>query len=60
MEDAVYFMGFASWLFKSHTIRIGHRFTKSSEIISHNLANASDAVEHINSLHQQMIESGLN
>jgi len=60
MEDAVYFMGFGAWLFKSHTIRIRHRFTKSSEVVIKNLANAPDAVNHINSLHQEMIEAGLN
>jgi len=59
MEDAVYFMGFGAWLLKSHTVRIGHRFTKTSEIIVKNLANAEDAVTHINSLHREMIEQGL-
>ena len=33
LDEALYFQSMGSWLFKSYTIRIGHRFTKSSEIV---------------------------
>lgn len=55
MEDAVYFSNFFSWILKSYTVRIGHRFTKKSEIILTHIKNGHDAVVHINQLHQQML-----
>lgn len=28
IEDAMYYTGFLSWMFRSYTARIGHRFTR--------------------------------
>jgi len=52
IEDAVYYPGFVSWLFRSYTVRIGHRFTKTSEIFVYHLAQGNKVVEQINTLHQ--------
>lgn len=57
IEDAMYFTGFFSWMFRSYTVRIGHRFTKTSEIIVSRLARGNKAVEHINQLLQEMLKA---
>jgi hypothetical protein len=59
LENATYFPNFGSWLFKCHTLRIGHRFTKSSEIVLSNMAQADHAVSAINVQHQNMVRLGL-
>ena len=55
IEDATYIAGFKSWLFKSYKIRVGHRFTKTSEIILPHVARGSEAVMHINERHKEII-----
>lgn len=55
IEDAVFFTGFVSWAFKSYTIRVGHRFTKGSELFIANVKNGNDAVSHINQLHRERL-----
>jgi hypothetical protein len=55
VEDAVYFPNFLSWLLKSYTVRIGHRFTKSSEIVLPHIAYGHKAVMHINEFHQNVL-----
>lgn len=55
LEDAVYFTGFWSWALKSYTVRVGHRFTKSSEIVLPHIARGNVAVEHINTFHSQVL-----
>jgi hypothetical protein len=58
MDDATYVNGFVSWVTRSYTVRIGHRFTRENEIVLHHIAGGRKAVETINALHQQMIRSG--
>jgi hypothetical protein len=58
MDDATYANGFVSWVTRSYTVRIGHRFTRENEIVLHHIAGGRKAVETINALHQQMIRSG--
>lgn len=58
MDDATYVNGFVSWATRSYTVRIGHRFTKESEIVLHHIAHGRKAVETVNTIHQQMIRSG--
>ncbi|NNG24867.1 hypothetical protein [Telluria aromaticivorans] len=58
MDDATYVNGFVSWATRSYTVRIGHRFTKGSEIVLHNIARGRQAVETVNAVHQEMIRSG--
>ncbi|MBD8710213.1 hypothetical protein IFT47_26630 [Pseudomonas sp. CFBP 13711] len=60
IEDAMYYTGFLSWMFRSYTVRIGHRFTKTSEIYVHHLAQGQNAVEHINQLHQSILRGELS
>lgn len=57
IEDAVHFMGFFSWIFRSYSVRIGHRFTKTSEITVTHLARGNKATEHINQRHQHMLRN---
>jgi hypothetical protein len=58
VEDAVYFPNFLSWLLRSYTVRIGHRFTKSSEIVLPHIARGNAAVMHINQYHSNLLANG--
>ncbi len=55
LEDAVFFPNFLSWALQSYTVRVGHRFTKSSEIVLRNIANGKEAALHINESHKQAL-----
>lgn len=55
MDEALFIQSFWSWLFKSYSIRIGHRFTKSSEIYLTSMARGKDAVITLNARLQDMI-----
>ncbi|UGQ46546.1 hypothetical protein [Massilia endophytica] len=55
MDEATFVQSFWSWLFRSYTIRIGHRFTKSSEIVLTHMARGKDAVGLVNTRHQTLI-----
>jgi hypothetical protein len=55
VDEAVYFQNIWSWMFKSYTIRVGHRFTKSSELIVSHMARGHEAVMTVNSLHQSLV-----
>ena len=57
IEDAKYITGFFIWLFCSYSVRIGHRFTETSEIFVTHLARGNKAVEHINQMHQKILKS---
>ena len=52
IEDAVFFTGFLSWAFNSYSIRVGHRFTKASELAIANVKDGRNAVAHINEVHR--------
>lgn len=58
LDEAVYFQSMGSWLFKSYSIRIGHRFTKSSEILLTHWAHGHEAVMSINGRHQDLARVG--
>lgn len=55
IEAASYYPGFFSWILRSYTVRIGHRFTRTSEIVLGHVARGDRAAEHINGLHQVML-----
>ena len=57
MDEAVYFQTLWSWLFKSYSLRIGHRFTKTSEINLSHIARGHEAVLKINAQHETLIRS---
>lgn len=48
LDDARFFTGFFSWIFQTYKIRIGHRFTKESEIVLTMMWKGQKAVTHIN------------
>jgi hypothetical protein len=58
MDEATFINGFTSWATRSYTVRIGHRFTKDSEIVLTNIARGKDAVALVNARHQALIRSG--
>ena len=58
MDEATFVNGFTSWATRSYTVRIGHRFTKDSEIVLTNIARGKDAVASVNARHQALIRSG--
>jgi hypothetical protein len=57
LDEAVFSQSLGSWLFKSYPIRIGHRFTKSSEILFSHMARGHEVVAAINSHHQSLVRS---
>jgi hypothetical protein len=58
MDEATFEQGFWSWISGSYTIRIGHRFTKESEIRLTDIAGGKDAVTKLNAHHQDLIREG--
>ncbi|MFL6659185.1 MAG: hypothetical protein ACJ8GW_13990 [Massilia sp.] len=58
MDEATFEQGFWSWLTRSYTIRIGHRFTKASEIRLTSIARGKDAVTTLNTYQQALIRAG--
>jgi hypothetical protein len=57
MDEATFVPGFWSWITRSYTIRIGHRFTKASEIWLTQIANGKDAVTTLNARQQELIRA---
>ena len=57
LDDATYSQSMWSWLSKSYSMRIGHRFTRSSEILLTNISRGDKAVIAINSRHQELARS---
>jgi hypothetical protein len=57
LDEAVYFQSIGSWLFKSYSIRIGHRFTKSSEVLLSHWAKGHEAVQIINKEHENLVRA---
>ena len=58
MDEATFEPGFWSWISRSYTIRIGHRFTKGSEIRLTDIAGGREAVTTLNTRQQAMIREG--
>lgn len=58
MDEATFEQGFWSWISGSYTVRIGHRFTKASEIRLTDIAAGKDAVAKLNAYHQNLIREG--
>ncbi|MNK12286.1 hypothetical protein D3C87_303450 [compost metagenome] len=48
VDGAGYFQGFLAWTCNSYCVRVGHRFTKSSEIVLRSVANGRKFVEEVN------------
>ena len=58
MDEATFVNGFKSWATRSYTVRIGHRFTRDSEIVLSNIARGKQAVASVNARHQALIRAG--
>jgi hypothetical protein len=54
LDDATYTRSMGSWLLKSYSIRIGHRFTRSNELLLNGIAHGDKAVIAINQKLQEM------
>lgn len=48
LDDATYTRSMGSWLLKSYSIRIGHRFTRSNELVLKGISHGDKAVMAIN------------
>lgn len=59
LDGAVMFQTFFSWLFKSYSVRIGHRYTKTSEIFLTHINKGHHVVSEINEHHKSLISNGV-
>lgn len=57
LDEAVFFKSMFSWMFKSYSIRIGHRFTKDSEVFLDHWDRGDQAVMAINARHQELVRA---
>jgi hypothetical protein len=57
LDEAVFFKSMFSWMFKSYSIRIGHRFTKDSEVFLDHWDRGDKAVMAINARHQELVRT---
>ena len=48
LDDATFTRSMGSWLLKSYSIRIGHRFTRSNELVLKGISHGDKAVMAIN------------
>lgn len=56
IDEATFKQNLFSWLFHSHTIRIGHRFTRASEIYLPSMSKGKQTVIFINQRLTSMIQ----
>ena len=57
MDEATFAPGFWSWATQSYTVRIGHRFTKSGEIVLTNIGRGKAAVATLNACQQELLRT---
>lgn len=55
LDEAGFQPSLFSWLFKSYTVRVAHRFTKSSEIVLRHVKDGQGAAITINRVHAELI-----
>jgi hypothetical protein len=58
LEGATFTGGFGSWLMRSWNIRVGHRFTRTSELVLDDVPNGKRVVELINAMHSRWLDRG--
>lgn len=58
LDEAVFFQGLVAWVTRAYRVRIGHRFTKSSEVLLSGMSRGNLAAIEINTRHQAMIRAG--
>jgi hypothetical protein len=54
LDDATYTRSLGGWLLKSYSLRIGHRFTRSNELILKDIGRGDRAVMTINQQLQEL------
>jgi hypothetical protein len=59
LDEAVFVPSFGGWLFKSYSIRLTHRYTKTNEIFITDIANGKQCIIQINSRHKYLIDEKL-
>lgn len=59
LDEAVFYQTFVGWVFKSYNLRIGHRFTRGSEILAMRIFKGDAAVREINQYHMDLIRRGM-
>jgi hypothetical protein len=59
MDEATFEPGFWSWISGSYTVRIGHRFTKGSEIVLTNIGRGKAAVTTLNAYQQELLRTNV-
>lgn len=60
LDEATFHNSFWSWISRSYTVQLKHRFTKASEIVEANMADGKQVVITINQQQQQYIrQSGV-
>jgi hypothetical protein len=57
LDEVVFFQTLWSWLSNSFSVKVGHRFTKSSEIFITHLGRGKDCVLALNAHHQELIRN---
>ena len=57
MDEASFEPGFWSWATQSYTVRVGHRFTKSGEIVLTNIGRGKAAVATLNACQQELLRT---
>ena len=57
MDEATFAPGFWSWVTQSYTVRIGHRFTKSGEIVLTHIGRGKAAVATLNACQQELLRT---
>ena len=57
MDEATFGPGFWSWVTGSYTVRIGHRYTKGSEIVLTNIGRGKAAVTTLNAYQQELLRT---
>lgn len=58
LDQAEIYFGFLPWLTNAHTVRVGHRFTKSSELLVPHVADARGLIAEINGEHDRLAKTG--
>jgi hypothetical protein len=56
LDEALYSPNFVSWLLKSYSLRVGHRFTKSGEIFLTRMHKGDTAAMEINTQHHARLK----
>lgn len=57
MDEAAYERSFWSWLTRSWTVQVSHRYTRANEILLTHIAGGKNAVMLLNARHQQWLQA---